>query len=114
MEYIPRAVARSDRPYDVCMKYLCHISATLKRAVAAAAASSCAGIAYAADAATTASGASSVVASQAALQGSAASGLPPEVLASVAGAGRYDWTLAIALVLGLVGLIWMRRHIANL
>lgn len=27
---------------------------------------------------------------------------------------EYDWTLAIAFVLGIIGLVWMRRHIARL
>lgn len=43
----------------------------------------------------------------------AASGTNLEQLKPTQAAGN-DWTLVIALVFGLVGLIWMRRHIARL
>ncbi|MGI9328669.1 MAG: hypothetical protein ACR2PZ_25870 [Pseudomonadales bacterium] len=97
------------------MKYLRPISALATRLFVAATSIVWVSSASAADSAATASSASSVVAAQTALQGSTAGAIPGEVLvAAAASAGGYDWTLFIALVLGLVGLIWMRRHIANL
>lgn len=55
----------------------------------------------------------SLLAAQAAVQG-AASTASGEALTATAQAGGYDWSLLIALVFGVIGLIWMRRHIANL
>lgn len=108
-------MARSDRQYYEHMKYLRPISAFTTRLLIAATAIASVSSASAADSAATASSASSVVAAQTALQGSTTGAIPGEALAAAAAsAGGYDWTLFIALVLGLVGLIWMRRHIANL
>lgn len=57
--------------------------------------------------------AQSLAAAQAALQG-VGNGVSPETLQNAARGEGYDWSLLLALIPGIIGLVWIRRHVANL